>query len=125
MIWPTNYQKLAAATMFTLFFGGKDFAPNFQIAGIQIQDYLQDHYIQSMLQIVKRLAKYDHVIGYDSLNEPSNGWIGNLDLRVNSGKLKLGEMPTPWQSILLGDGRQQEVEIWKMWKLGLRLIKIK
>jgi|AutmiccommuBRH23_1029490.scaffolds.fasta_scaffold00481_4 hypothetical protein len=121
MIWPTNYQKLAAATMFTLFFGGKDFAPNFQIAGIQIQDYLQDHYIQSMLQIVKRLAKYDHVIGYDSLNEPSNGWIGNLDLRVNSGKLKLGEMPTPWQSILLGDGRQQEVEIWKMWKLGLRL----
>jgi hypothetical protein len=121
MIWPTNYQKLAAATMFTLFFGGKDFAPNFNIAGVQIQDYLQDHYIQSILQIVKRLKKFDHVIGYDSLNEPSNGWIENMDLREHKGPLKLGEMPTPWQSILLGDGRPQEVEIWKLWKFGLRL----
>ena len=25
MIWPTNYVKLGAATMFTLFFSGKDF----------------------------------------------------------------------------------------------------
>ncbi|HSM23753.1 MAG TPA: cellulase family glycosylhydrolase [Anaerolineaceae bacterium] len=121
MIWPTNNHKLAAGTMFTLFFGGKDFAPNFQIAGVQIQDYLQDHYINSILQLVKRLKKYDHVIGYDSLNEPSHGWIGYEDLRKNAVLLKLGEMPTPWQSILLGDGRPQEVEIWKIWKLGLRL----
>lgn len=121
MIWSTNYQKLAAATMFTLFFGGKDFAPNFHIAGVQIQDYLQDHYIKSILQIVERLEKYEHVIGYDSLNEPSNGWIGLPDLREIHSQLKLGEMPTPWQSILLGDGRQQEVEIWKIRMLGLRL----
>lgn len=121
MIWPTNNHKLAAATMFTLFFGGKDFAPKFEIAGVQIQDYLQDHYIKSILQIVNRLNKYDHVIGYDSLNEPSNGWIGYEDLRENFTQLKLGEMPTPWQSILLGDGRTQEVEYWKLWKFGLRL----
>lgn len=121
MIWPTNYQKLAAATMFTLFFGGRDFAPNFHIAGVQIQDYLQDHYINSILKIVEKLKKYDNVIGYDSLNEPSNGWIGLPDLRKNHGQLKLGEMPTPWQSILLGDGRQQEVEIWKVQMLALRL----
>ena len=107
--------------MFTLFFGGKDFAPNFHIAGVQIQDYLQDHYIKSILQIVERLEKYEHVIGYDSLNEPSNGWIGLPDLREIHSQLKLGEMPTPWQSILLGDGRQQEVEIWKIRMLGLRL----
>lgn len=121
MVWSTNYQKLAAATMFTLFFGGRDFAPNFHIAGIQIQDYLQEHYINSILKIVERLKNYDHVIGYDSLNEPSSGWIGHPDLRENHGQLKLGEMPTPWQSILLGDGRQQEVEIWKIRMLGLRL----
>lgn len=121
MIWPTNNQKLAAATMFTLFFGGRDFAPNFKIAGVQIQDYLQEHYIDSILQVVERLKKYDHVIGYDSLNEPSNGWIGYEDLRENTGQLKLGEMPTPWQSILLGDGRTQEVEFWKVWQLGIRL----
>ncbi len=122
MIWSTNYQKLAAATMFTLFFGGKDFAPDFHIAGVQIQDYLQDHYINSILKIVDRLKKYEHVIGYDSLNEPSNGWIGYSDLRENHSQLKFGEMPTPWQSILLGDGREQEVEIWKIGKLGLKLV---
>lgn len=122
MIWSTNYQKLAAATMFTLFFGGKDFAPDFHIAGVQIQDYLQDHYINSILKIVDRLKKYEHVIGYDSLNEPSNGWIGYPDLRENHSQLKFGEMPTPWQSILLGDGREQEVEIWKIGKLGLKLV---
>lgn len=121
MIWPTNSHKLAAATMFTLFFGGNDFAPNFKIAGVPIQDYLQDHFINSILQLVKRLKNYDHVIGYDSLNEPSNGWIGYSDLRENFGQLKLGEMPTPWQSILLGNGHPQEVEIWKIWALGLRL----
>ena len=121
MIWPTNNHKLAAATMFTLFFGGRDFAPDFKVAGVQIQDYLQDHYLNSVLQIVERLKKYDHVIGYDSLNEPSNGWIGYEDLRENTSQLKLGEMPTPWQSILLGDGRHQEVEFWKIWQLGIRL----
>jgi len=121
MVWPTNYQKLAAATMFTLFFGGRDFAPTFNIAGIQIQDFLQDHYIKSVLKIVERLKPYNHVIGYDSLNEPSNGWIGHPDIREHHSQLKLGEMPTPWQSMLLGDGREQEVEIWKLWMLGLRL----
>ncbi len=121
MVWPTNYQKLAAATMFTLFFGGKDFAPNLKIAGVHIQDYLQDHYINSVLQVVERLKKYDHVIGYDSLNEPSNGWIGVADLRQNHSQLKLGAMPTPWQSMLLGDGRHQEVEFWSFWQFGLRL----
>mgnify|MGYP004298015877 CR=1 FL=1 len=32
MQWPTNYFKLAAATMFTLFFGGKRFAPGCCVA---------------------------------------------------------------------------------------------
>lgn len=121
MIWPTNNQKLAAATMFTLFFGGKDFAPNFKIAGVHIQDYLQDHYIKSISMVADRLKQYEHVIGYDSLNEPSSGWIGISDLRKNEDVLKYGEMPTPWQSMLLGDGRPQEVEIWKRWQFGLRL----
>lgn len=120
MIWPTNNQKLASATMFTLFFAGKDFAPNFEVAGVHIQDYLQDHYIDSIRQVARRLEKYDHVIGYDSLNEPSRGWIGLADLRKNHDRLKLGEMPTPWQSIMLGDGNPQEVEYWKIWKFGLK-----
>ena len=36
MIWPTNAAKLASSTMFTLFFGGNDFAPKIQIDGVPI-----------------------------------------------------------------------------------------
>ena len=40
MIWPTNYWKLASATMFTLFWAGKDFAPQ---AIIKNEDYLKSY----------------------------------------------------------------------------------
>src|SRR3954467_5773738 len=33
LIWPTNYVKLGAATLFTLFFGGDAFAPQLRIDG--------------------------------------------------------------------------------------------
>ena len=36
MIWPSNYNKLAVATMFTLFFAGRDFAPNCLVEGVNI-----------------------------------------------------------------------------------------
>ncbi len=47
MIWSTNATKLAAATMFSLFFGGTDFAPRTKIEGESAQEFLQRHYIQS------------------------------------------------------------------------------
>ena len=34
MAWPSNYCRMAAATMFTLFFAGNDFAPNFIVEGL-------------------------------------------------------------------------------------------
>ena len=45
MIWPTNYTKLAAATMFTVFFGGNTFAPKARYFGEPVQDFLQRHFI--------------------------------------------------------------------------------
>ncbi len=41
MIWPTNATKLAAATLFTLFFAGNDFAPQTKIEGQAAQEFLQ------------------------------------------------------------------------------------
>lgn len=77
MSWPQNYQRFAAAHMFTLFWGGNDFAPDFAVeSGIPIQEYLQRHFIDAMLQIVYRVKDMPHVLGFDSFNEPSPGFIG-------------------------------------------------
>jgi len=51
MTWPSNHHKLAAGTMFTLFFAGKDFAPDFKIGDMNIQDFLQGHYIAAMARV--------------------------------------------------------------------------
>jgi len=51
MTWPSNHHKLAAGTMFTLFFAGNDFAPDLKIGGVNIQDFLQGHYIAAMARV--------------------------------------------------------------------------
>mmetsp|Transcript_11217 Transcript_11217/g.21136 ORF Transcript_11217/g.21136 Transcript_11217/m.21136 type:complete len:817 (-) Transcript_11217:276-2726(-) len=38
MIWPTNYFKLACATMFTLFWAGERFTPNFMVDDVNASD---------------------------------------------------------------------------------------
>ncbi len=120
MIWPTNSSKLAAATMFTLFFGGDDFAPALKIEGEPVQAYLQRHYIHAIQQVALRLKGLPHVIGYDTMNEPLRGYIGWRDLNAAGGLLSLGASPTPYQSMLLGAGLSQEVDCWK---LGIASIK--
>ena len=118
MIWPTNNHKLAAATMWTLFFGGNDFAPETKIEGEPAQDYLQRHYIAAIQQIAERLADFDHVIGYDTLNEPAAGYIGLSTLEAAPWPLKIGPSPTPFQSMLLGAGIPQEVDVYKLKATG-------
>ncbi|KAI9347407.1 glycoside hydrolase superfamily [Zopfochytrium polystomum] len=130
MIWPTNYHKLAAATMFTLFFGGSIFAPNLMVTEtdgrtVSIQDYLQDHYCNALAELAKRIKmtpglEDDVVIGYDTLNEPSPGWIGARDLNAlpEEQDLKKGYVPTPFQAMQLGMGFATDVETWNMTWLG-------
>jgi len=120
MIWGTNNAKLAAATMFTLFFGGNTFAPNTKVEGESIQDYLQSHYIDAIREVAKRLKGMTHVIGYDSLNEPSDGWIGHEHLTQQNTFYQLGASPTPYQSMLLGDGIPTEVDYYEIKGLGVR-----
>ena len=120
MIWPTNYTKLAAATMFTLFFGGNDFAPRTEVDGERVQEYLQRHYLGAIGQIATRLKDLPHVVGYDTLNEPSPGFIGWPNLTDYDGLLRLGESPTPFQAMLLAAGFPQEIETWDMWLTGPR-----
>ncbi|HWQ46542.1 MAG TPA: cellulase family glycosylhydrolase [Longilinea sp.] len=118
MIWASNNSKLAAATMWTLFFAGKDFAPQCKVDGKSIQDYLQSHYIAAMRQVAHRLKEFDHVIGYDTLNEPSTGYIGITDFNAPPGREMIGPTPTVLQSMALGDGISQPVQYWKRDMLG-------
>jgi hypothetical protein len=120
MIWPTNSGKLAAATMFSLFFGGNDFAPETKVDGVPVQDYLQRHYVEAMVQVAKKLSGLTNVIGYDTMNEPLPGYIGCEDLNAPVGMIKLGSSPSPFQSMLLGSGITQHVDIWKIGITGER-----
>lgn len=121
MIWPTNGFKLAAATMFTLFFAGNDFAPRTLVDGIPIQDYLQSHFLSVMRRVAESLEGLDCVIGYDVFNEPQKGYVGVKDLRDDLNGLHIGPTPTPWQSMLLGSGYSQRVPIFPLGLLGLSI----
>ncbi|KAE8895082.1 hypothetical protein PF003_g20995 [Phytophthora fragariae] len=111
MIWPTNYAKLACATMFTLFWAGKKYAPKCFVDGVQIQEYLQSHYLDSLAALAEALKDLPNVAGYGTMNEPSNGWIGTKDL-VNSGGFRNGHAPSLFAAMLLGEGIAQDVEVW-------------
>ena len=121
MIWPTNAYKLAAATMFTLFFAGKDFAPATEVDGLQIQDYLQGHYLSMISTVVNHMKDLDCVIGYDVFNEPQKGFIGHPDLRIENKALRIGPTPSPWQAILLGAGIPQRISAWPLTLPGFPL----
>jgi hypothetical protein len=121
MIWPSNYARLGAATMFTLFFGGKDFAPNTFIDGVQVQEYLQSHYLNAVKQVAYRLRDLPNVVGYDSLNEPSAGYIGVADANViQSEFLLLGPSPSPFQAMLLAAGYPQEIAVYELGFEGMQ-----
>jgi hypothetical protein len=108
MIWPTNYNKLGTATMFTLFFGGNDFAPQLKVDSLSAQDYLQSHYINAMKQLAIKLNGLPNVVGFDTFNEPGVGYIGMSNLNAY-GIIKNGTMPTPFEGMVLGDGNSLEV----------------
>lgn len=127
MIWSTNYGRLASQTIFTLFFAGNDYAPKCIIDGKNIQDYLQEHYIEAMGQMADRIREAgdlleECVIGWDSMNEPFEGWCGWPDLNATPDKqgstLKKGTYPTPAQSLRLGMGQPQTVDNWQFGTFG-------
>ncbi|HEX4199223.1 MAG TPA: cellulase family glycosylhydrolase [Caulobacteraceae bacterium] len=74
--WPSNYRLPANRIMWSLFFGGRWLTPDFRIDGLNVQDYLQGRYLACVERMARRLAPLPHVIGFDSLNEPSLGWLG-------------------------------------------------
>ncbi|ODQ79759.1 glycoside hydrolase family 5 protein [Babjeviella inositovora NRRL Y-12698] len=135
MVWSTNYFKLAAATMFTLFFGGKVFAPKCIMDGVNIQDYLQLHFNNAVGHMWQRIVTeapgliHETIIGFESLNEPSCGFIGvpTIAELPKQQKLKLGLMPTAIQAMVLGMGSactvdEYEISIFGPKKKGSQVV---
>jgi len=76
MSWPNNLAMPANTIMWTLFFAGQLFTPDFLIGGLNVERYLQDHFLDAVRQVAMRVAPMEHVVGFQALNEPSLGWIG-------------------------------------------------
>ena len=76
MVWSSNYKLPANGVMWTLFWAGRTFAPDFKVDGRNIQDFLQGSYLGAMDAVARRVAHLPNVIGFDSLNEPGFGWCG-------------------------------------------------
>jgi hypothetical protein len=123
MIWDTNNYKFGTCTMFTLFFGGNDFAPKRMIDGIPVQEFLQSHYINAIKHLAMRLKGLPNVVGYGSLNEPQCGYIEFKDLTGLKDMRFIGEAaPGPLQSMVVADGNPQEVDRYKMFITGSKKI---
>lgn len=54
MCWAQNYRYPANAILWTLFFAGRDFAPNFMLDGLNVQDYLQKHYLGCIKKVDRK-----------------------------------------------------------------------
>ena len=125
MVWATNYTRLATETTFTLFFAGRDFAPNAIIDGKNVQDYLTDHFIGACAHLAKRIHEAggledECIIGWETMNEPHRGLVGwqNLDELPAELSMRKATMPTPWQSLLSGSGRAVEVDVYDFGSFG-------
>jgi hypothetical protein len=111
-----------------MFFGGRDFAPKCVIDGVNIQDYLQSHYVEAIGKLADKIRDAgdlldECVIGWDSINEPSAGFIGheNLNDFLSDQAMKKGTRPTPAQCLRLGMGMAQTVETWGFNAFGPKL----
>jgi hypothetical protein len=88
MSWTANYRMPVNGIMWTAFFAGRTYTPDWRIDGVNVQDYLQQHYFGAVSALAARVRDLANVVGFDSLNEPGMGWIGQRMSEVRTG-------PTP------------------------------
>ena len=130
--WPSGYQKMAPATMATLFWGGRTFAPNLCLetdhAGRaqpeNIQDFLQASYIEAFAQLAEALRSCPALAGFDLMNEPHRGYINlySFDRWCYETDLHIGHYPSALESFALGDGHAQDIPFYvKSWPFPSRM----
>ena len=122
MQWSNNSIRFVNGTMWTLFFGGNDFAPSCKINGVNTQDYLQQHYIGAIKQVALRVKNNPYVIGFDTLNEPEQGWIEKKVDGAGTEKLEenLGHSFTPLDAMLTGSGYTRIIGYREIKRLSIK-----
>ncbi|MFX0036877.1 MAG: cellulase family glycosylhydrolase [Candidatus Hermodarchaeota archaeon] len=121
--WISNSLRFANGTMWTLFFGGNDFASSCKIDGINAQDYLQNHYFDAIKQVALRVKDNPYILGFDSLNEPYQGWIGRLvDGSDTEGFSEvLGYAFKPIDAMLTGSGYTRTIPYREIKRFGVKV----
>ncbi len=76
MSWGSNYRLPVNGILWSLFWGGRHFTPQWHIDGLNVQEFLQRHYLGAVDQVAQRLRDLPNVLGFDTLNEPGLGWMG-------------------------------------------------
>jgi len=111
--------------MFTLFFAGRDFAPKAIINDMNIQDFLQSCFINSIKHFAARIhavggLENTTVIGWESFNEPHYGFAGNQDLSklMANQQIRVGTVPTAFQTLKLGSGLAETVDYYVFGNFG-------
>lgn len=117
-VWAMNHDRLACATMFTLFFGGDTFAPKLQgPGGGSFEKFLQRHYIGAMCALAQEVSGCRNVVGFGVMNEPGMGFIGRDDLTAK-GVFTLDVAPTPLEAMASGAGVPWKVKRFRLGPLG-------
>ncbi|VEU19406.1 DEKNAAC100129 [Brettanomyces naardenensis] len=126
MVWSTNYRRLASEVMFTMFFSGRMFTPKAIIDGENIQDYFQDHFVEAIAFLVNSIKEQapelfnSSFMGVESMNEPDCGYYGfeNLAEYPENQTLRLDETPKAIQSMRMGMGYREELDLYTLTVFG-------
>ena len=114
MSWGSNYRLPANGIMWSLFFAGHEFAPGLAIDGHSASEWLQGQYLHAVHAVAQRVADLDHVIGFDSLNEPGSGWIGQR-MDKPAGLLS-GPVLSPLDALAAASGFPRDVPMAELGK---------
>jgi hypothetical protein len=122
MAWPSNYNRYAAATMFSLFFAGQTYAPDLLIDGENVQLWLQNHYIAAFKHAQRRLKNLAAITGWGVINEPHCGFIGYKNLQQPENTvIPVGPRPSPWQAIKAASGYSVQIPVYGVSSFGKRI----
>lgn len=123
MLWTSNYKRLASMVMFTFFFSGANYFPQCTINGVNVEQYLQNHYYGVIEHVWRRvnealpdMIKDGTMLGFELMNEPNSGLVGHphLDKLPDDQQLRVGTTPTVFQALKLGMGLPCEVDSYRI-----------